>query len=196
MSTRNTVLPARDLTVAALLASLLAASAWISIPIPFSAVPLTLQVFIVLLVGLVLTPAQAASSVGVYLLLGSVGVPVFSGGQGGPGVLFGPTGGYLLGFLIAAVLVSVVRNMPVFRSSAAVGDGIALAVGVVAIYVSGWMVLSASTGMGLAASFVSGVAPFIIADSLKAIAAMGVASVLRRAGLVRPAPAPAEPVLS
>ncbi|MDZ4063077.1 MAG: biotin transporter BioY, partial [Coriobacteriia bacterium] len=96
------------IAVAALLAALLAASAWITIPI--GAVPVTLQVFVVLLAGLVLSPGSAAAAVGVYLLLGTAGVPVFSGGTGGFGVLLGPTGGYLVGFFFAAPLISVVRS--------------------------------------------------------------------------------------
>ena len=86
----------RDLTLIAVFAAVIAVCAWISIP---AAVPFTLQTLgIFLAVGL-LGGRRGTISVGVYLLLGAVGAPVFSGFNGGIGYLLGATGGYLLGFL-------------------------------------------------------------------------------------------------
>ena len=92
----------RHVVVAGLLAALLASAAWISLPV--GTVPLTLQVFVVVLVALLLPPRWAAATIGVYLLLGALGAPVFASGRAGLGVLFGPTGGYLFGFLVGATL--------------------------------------------------------------------------------------------
>jgi len=170
----------RRAVAAALLAALLAASAWISIPV--GTVPVTLQVFIVLLTGLLMSPRAALAAVGVYLLLGAAGLPVFSGGLGGPGVLFGPTGGYLWGFLLAAPAVSVLRRRPLVGSRA-LAETVALVVAVAVIYLAGWAQLAVVTGMGPRAAFAVGVAPFIVIDALKALAALGVARALGRAGL-------------
>lgn len=172
----------RDTVTSALLAALLAASAWISIPV--GAVPVTLQVFIVLLAGLLLGPRSALAAIGVYLLLGAAGIPVFAGGLGGFGVLAGPTGGYLAGFLVAAPTIALVRRTRLFASRGVAGDVVALAIGVVIIYVLGWAQLAIVTGMGAGAAFLAGVAPFIGIDALKAVAALGVARALKRAGLV------------
>ena len=84
---------------------LIAASAQIAIPLPFSPVPITGQTFAVLLVGFVLGARLGAWSVAVYLFEGAMGMPFFSGGGAGAGWLLGPTGGYLVGFLVAAFVV-------------------------------------------------------------------------------------------
>lgn len=173
----------REAVTSALLAALLAASAWISIPV--GAVPVTLQVFIVLLAGLLLGPRSAFAAVGVYLLLGAAGIPVFAGGLGGLGVLAGPTGGYLVGFLVAAPVIALVRQIRSFGSRGVVGDVVALVLGVAIVYVLGWTQLALVTGMGAGAAFLAGVVPFIGLDALKAVAALAVARALARAGLVR-----------
>lgn len=182
MSTTPATVNTRQLTLGALLAALLAASAWITIPA--GAVPITLQVFVVLLAGLVLSPVRAVVAVGIYVLLGAAGIPVFSGAQGGVGILVGPTGGYLIGFLIAAFLVSVVRALLVDRAPAVVTDGAAVAVGILVIYLLGWLQLAFVTGMGLWAALIAGVAPFVLIDVAKGAAAVAVAAALRRAGVV------------
>lgn len=81
---------------------LLVASAYISITLPFSPVPITGQTFGVLLIAMALGRVRGTAVVLAYLLEGIAGLPVFAGGTAGPGVLAGPTAGYLLGFLVAA----------------------------------------------------------------------------------------------
>lgn len=97
----------RELTVGGLFAALIAAGAFIKITLPTEPVPMhfTLQWFFVLLAGLLLNRHLAGASVGVYLLIGLVGVPVFASG-GGPSYLIRPTFGYLLGFAAAAYLMA------------------------------------------------------------------------------------------
>ena len=177
MSTRT-----RPMVVASLLAAMLAASAWIALPI--GQVPVTLQVFIVLLIGLLLPPGWAFVSVSVYLLLGAVGVPVFASGTGGMGVLAGPTGGFLIGFLIAAPLVSTTGSFLRSRIPTSVADAIAALLGVAVIYLIGWIQLMAVTGLSPSAAFIAGVAPFIALDIGKAVVAVMTASILRRSGVV------------
>ncbi len=181
--TRTTARPrTRGLVVAALLAALLAASVLITIPI--GAVPLTLQVFVVVLAALMLEPIWAGAAVGVYLVLGAIGLPVFSGMLGGPGVLFGPTGGYLLGFFVGAVAGSLVRSSLSGRNEL-LGDVAGAGVCIALIYLFGWIQLHIVTGMDWPAAFVAGVAPFVLIDIAKAAVAIGVARALRRAGFTQ-----------
>ncbi|MDQ4126909.1 MAG: biotin transporter BioY, partial [Actinomycetota bacterium] len=84
------------MTRVALMAAVTAVAAQITIPLPFSPVPFTLQVPAVVLSGLLLGPRYGAVAQAIYVLLGAVGVPVFAGFKGGLGIIFGPTGGYLL----------------------------------------------------------------------------------------------------
>ena len=79
-----------------------AVGAFIAIPLPFSPVPIVLQNFFILLIALVLGPRMGTASVALYLLLGALGLPVFAGGRGGFAHFYGPTGGYLAGFLLSA----------------------------------------------------------------------------------------------
>lgn len=97
----------REMTVGGLFAALIAAGAFIKITLPTEPMPMhfTLQWFFVLLAGLLLNKRLAGISVGVYLLIGLVGVPVFASG-GGPSYLLRPTFGYLLGFAIAAYMMA------------------------------------------------------------------------------------------
>ena len=99
-----------ELTKMALLTALICVSAYIVIPLPFSPASLTAQTLVVNLIALLLTPRQAAFTIVVYMLLGLSGLPVFSGGVGGPGKLFGPTGGYIMAWLIAVVLMSWLKG--------------------------------------------------------------------------------------
>ncbi len=85
-----------DLTMIAMAAALLAISAQLAIPL--GAIPFTLQTAFFLMIAIILPPKNAFLAISAYLLLGAVGLPVFSGGRGGLGILFGPTGGFLFGF--------------------------------------------------------------------------------------------------
>ena len=121
----------RDLSLIAVFAAVIAVCAWISIP---AAVPFTLQTLgIFLAVGL-LGGRRGTISAAVYLLLGAVGAPVFSGFNGGIGYLLGATGGYLLGFLAMAAVM--------WGLTAALGDGppamaLAMVLGLLACYALG-----------------------------------------------------------
>lgn len=169
----------RRTATSALLAALLAASVVFTIPI--QPVPVTLQVLVVVLIALLVRPGWAALSVGVYLMLGAIGLPVFAGFRGGLGVLLGPTGGYLIGFLAAAVAGSWVRaRLGTTISSAVVADGVAAAVVICVIYFFGWSQLAVVTAMGTWQAVLAGVVPFIVPDALKAAAAVALASGVRR----------------
>ncbi len=93
-----------DLALVLAGSAVIALSAWIAIPLPFSPVPVTGQTFAVLLVGAALGRWRGTAAVLAYLAEGAAGLPVFAGGLSGPAALVGPTGGYLLGFVLGAWL--------------------------------------------------------------------------------------------
>jgi biotin transport system substrate-specific component len=171
----------RELTAAALIAALLMAVSGLALPI--GVVPVTLQVFVVVLAALVLSPRWAAVSVGVYLLAGAVGLPVFSGMKGGLGVLVGPTGGYLWGFLLGAVAGSIARialERATGRRGVLADAPAALAV-VIGVYLAGWLQLTVVAHLAPGAAFAAGVLPFVALDAVKGAAAVAVAAGVRRA---------------
>jgi biotin transport system substrate-specific component len=97
------------ITKTALLSSLLVLSAWISIPLPFTPVPITLQSLMILLMAATFPLKLSLSAYGLYLLLGSIGLPVFANFRSGFDVLIGPTGGYLLGFVWAIIWTKTMK---------------------------------------------------------------------------------------
>lgn len=170
----------RTLVTSALLAALLSASALVTVPV--GAVPVTLQTFVVAVVVLVCAPRQAALAVGLYLVLGAVGAPVFSGARGGLAVLVGPTGGYLAGFWLGAVAGALVRIT--LRTRPGLADATALGTALALVYLPGTVWLALSTGRTIAEAAAVGVLPFLAFDVVKGAVAVGVARALRRAGLV------------
>jgi biotin transport system substrate-specific component len=169
----------RDLVTTALIAALIAVGAWVALPI--GPVPVTLQTFAIVLAALVLSPRQAFAAVGIYLLAGAVGVPVFAAGRAGLVVFAGPTGGFLAGFLVGAPLAAGVRVALGRHVGTSVADAAAAAVAIGVTYALGWAHLAFVLGFGPAAAFAGGVVPFVVADALKCVAAVAVAGALRRA---------------
>lgn len=161
--------------------AIMTVSAWITVPL--GPVPFTLQVFAMVFAILVLTPREAVTSIATYLLMGAVGLPVFSSMRGGVGVLAGPTGGFLWGWLLGAVLVAaflkIAGNGPGGRSVAI--DTIAGFLFLVTCYACGWVQLAAVAHMGMAAAFATAIAPFVIVDTIKIIAAVFTARSVKKA---------------
>ena len=147
----------------ALMASLLAAGAYLHFPL--WGVPFSFQVFFAFLAGLTLGPVWGSASVSLYILAGLVGLPVFSGGKSGLAVLLGPTGGYLLGFVICALIMGLAS-----RSKTAVSWPVGLAWGLVALlvtYTLGVLRLKAVLDIQLNSAVKIGVAPFVTFDLIK-----------------------------
>jgi biotin transport system substrate-specific component len=164
----------RKLVYAALFSALTAVSAWITIPL--FPVPVTLQTFFVILSGGVLGAYFGALSMAVYLLIGFIGLPVFSRGQSGLGVLAGPTGGYLIGFVLCAIVVGLIVKMR--GSPGFLWYLLAMAAGTLVIYACGIAQLSLVLHMPLDKAFIVGVLPFVPGDMVKAILAAFVAKKL------------------
>lgn len=162
--------------------ALTAAAAQVSVPLPFTAVPFTLQPMIVLLGGLALGARLGLASQVLYLALGVAGLPVFAASPALlPGALrlMGPTGGYLMAYPFAACLVGALAERGFDRRY--VTSVLAMAAGLVVIYAVGctWLAFFARTAttsasVGLSAALATGVLPFVPADVLKLLVAAGV----------------------
>ena len=152
-------------------AALTALAAQVAIPVPGSPVPITGQTFAVLLTAAALGPARGLAAQALYLVLGAVGLPVFAGAGHGPGVVFGATGGYLVGFLVAAAITGYGARRGADRSP--VRTLLLFALASVLIYAIGTTWLCLDTGMSASAGIAAGVTPFIPGDVAKALLAAG-----------------------
>jgi biotin transport system substrate-specific component len=167
--------------LSALFAALIVAGSYIAIP--FAPVPLVLANFFALLAGLLLGPVYGGAAVLLYLVLGAIGLPVFAGGSGGFGQFASPTGGFLVGYLLSAIVAGLVaqgvkenRKAPGIVRLACAG-----LLGLVALYALGlpWfqVVLSAKfTTLWAATLFM---APYLVGDVVKVAAAVILSRSLR-----------------
>lgn len=155
----------REITYAALFTALIAAGAFVAIPV--GPVPFTLQVLFVLLAGMVLGPRVGVLSVLAYLVLGLV-APVYAGGTSGFGVLVGPSGGYLWGFVLAALVTGLVARAGAPALPRFVCAGL---LGLLPLYALGTLWLALQLHVSAGAAIATGVAPFVWLDALKAVAA-------------------------
>ena len=156
----------RDMTIIAMFAIIIAVCSWISIPAP---VPFTLQTFAVFMAVGLLGGKRGSLSVVIYLLLGAIGLPVFSGFSGGVGVLLGVTGGYIVGFLLSALLMWL---MEVLLGRKTWVLALSMVLGLIVCYFFGtfWFmtVYARQTGpIGLMTALGSCVFPYILPDLLK-----------------------------
>jgi len=161
-------LTVKDLSYISLFATLISVSGYITIPLPFSTVPVTAQTLAVMLAGSLLPVGQSVLSLLVFILMGAAGLPVFSGGNAGMGAILGKTGGYLIGFIAGAALISVLKGKkPGFVRLAAAN----VLGGIVVVYVFGVLWLNYVTGIGISQAVIFGALPFIPGDILKVIIA-------------------------
>ncbi|HCC35692.1 MAG TPA: BioY family transporter [Ruminococcaceae bacterium] len=142
--------------------------------IPLPLIPITLQTFAVTLCGALLCPAEALAATGTYVLLGAVGLPVYSGFTGGLGILAGPTGGFLIGFLPGVFFLSLLLNRGfkfVNRADSFRLDIIRLATGLVIFtfctYAVGTLWFTVSYGTTIRAAFSLCVWPFLPGAAIK-----------------------------
>lgn len=142
--------------------------AFVSVRLPFTPVPMTLQVFFVLLSGAVLGPGPGTLSQVIYLSLGSAGLPIFSGASGGLTHLFGPTGGYIVGFCGASLVVGMLVGRR--RSNLFICFAI-MVLGVWIIHTFGVIWLSFVLNSSISKAIRMGSYPFILVDLAKAIIA-------------------------
>lgn len=192
----------RSIAFIGLTIAIMAVSAWVTVPL--GPIPFTLQMFAVTFAIVVLKPQEAIAAIVGYLLLGAIGVPVFSGMRGGVGVLAGPTGGFLWGYLFgvaaAVLLLMVVRSRSARRgaqadpASAAALTGVQKALGFLRVagveiiagilftaisYLCGWAQYMAVAGVGPEAAFLACIAPFVVVDLIKIVAAVACARAVK-----------------
>jgi biotin transport system substrate-specific component len=183
--TVSIALPARRIVLAELLptsltrsgvtiilgAALTALAAQVALPVPGSPIPVTGQTFAVLLTGAALGPLRGLAAQGLYLLLGIAGMPVFAGAGHGASAAFGATGGYLIGFLAAALIAGYGARHGADRSPVRTLLLFALASAVIYLVGTTWLCLY--TGMPASAGIAAGVTPFLPGDVAKALLAAG-----------------------
>ena len=157
----------RDLLLVISGSLFVAGMAQVRIPLPFSPVPITGQTFAVLVVGATLGSRRGAASLALYLLQGMLGLPFFAGGARGLSILLGPTGGYLVGFVIAASLVGLLATRGLDRRVPSAM--LAFLTGEIVIYMFGvtWL----SFYLGFQHAITAGFLPFLAVDAIKLVAA-------------------------
>lgn len=153
----NKVLSPRDLTFIGMGAAIIAVLSQFSLPIP--PVPVTLQIPAIILISIIYTWKQSLLSVLVYLLIGAIGIPVFASFNGGFNVIVGPTGGYLIGFLLMAFIVGYFS-----RKNNKVLIFISCYLALACDYLIGAYQLSVVAKLSIPAALAAGVYPFIIKD--------------------------------
>ena len=192
------------LALCGLFAAIMAVCSMITIPLGFTPVPINLGTLGVFLTGGMLGRKYGTISMAVYVLIGAIGVPVFAGFKGGLAVLAGPTGGYIIGYIVAVFLIGLIiefatsrhkeapRNKETSRNKNAAGNSpsrlcpgyattaIAMVIGLLACYLLGTIWFIISTGTGVWASLVACVIPFLPGDAIKIAAATILVCRLRR----------------
>lgn len=159
----------RNIVLVLGLTGLTALCAQVSIPLPFTPVPLTLQTFAVLGGAAALGAERAVLAQTLYVGLAWAGLPILAEQKGGSAVVTGVTGGYLVGFIVASFVVGAISQKGASRS--VWGTVAAFIAGSLTIYILGVGWLAHATGMSLSASISAGMTPFIIGDVIKALAA-------------------------
>lgn len=175
------VLSVKDMALTALFSALMAVCAWITIPVPD--IPFTLQLFAIFAAMFILGGKRAFISVIIYVLIGAVGVPVFSGFKGGLSSLLGPTGGYIIGFIFSvAVYWLITARLPKKTAVQIISAVISLLV----CYAFGtlWFVIVYSKyagPVGFGAALLMCVVPYIIPDLCKIALAFAVSKLIKKA---------------
>lgn len=167
----------KTMALIALMAAVTCILGPLSLAIPFSPVPISFTNLAVYFTIYVLGTKRGTASYIVYLFLGLIGLPVFSAFSGGPGKLFGPTGGYLIGFIFMAIISGLfIEKWENNRILHLVG----MILGTIVCYILGTGWLAFQTGMDFKAALMAGVIPFIPGDLAKIILALLIGPVLRK----------------
>ncbi len=162
------------MVLASLMAALTAVGAYVHVPI--GPVPIVLSTLFAILSGLLLGSRWGLASMGLYLLVGAIGLPVFAGGRGGFAHFFGPTGGYLFGFAFASWLTGFISER---SQGSLILDVSAVIIGSLTIYGLGVPWLKVVTQMSWPKTLMVGVIPFLIGDVTKAAVAVVLARSVR-----------------
>ena len=169
------------IALTALFAALTAAGTFIAIPFPGSPIPIVLQNLFALLSGLILGPLLGGAAVGLYLIAGAIGAPVFSGASGGFARFFSPTGGYLIGYLLMAIVAGCVVGRPEGNYKIPLWRIVlGIIAGILVVYVPGVIRLKFALDDTWQGAITKGFLPFILGDTIKGIVAGIITPRLRR----------------
>ena len=186
----------RSIVLCGLSIALLAVGAFVTVPVPLGLTPFTLQTMMLFIILMVLSPTEAFIAVAGYLLLGALGLPIFSGMTGGFAKLIGPTGGFLVGYLVAALAVGGMRVL--FMRNGGCGakkerlqkvwriafDVLMILLACVLFFTLGTIWYSVNMGVDLAAALVACVLPFVVTEPIKiAVAVVCIQPVRHALGL-------------
>ena len=168
----------------ALCTALICVSAQLSIPLPIG-VPFTLQVLMVMLTALILKPLYSLISLLLYVLLGIIGLPVFSGAKSGLGTILSPTGGFIIGFVLAAFLVSLLKGVLAGKLGGKLTVVryiiVTVIIGIPVMYIPGIAVYMVYTAADLLSAVVTLTSVFILLDIAKCVIASVIAVPLNKA---------------
>lgn len=149
----------KEITLVGMCAALMVIFSQLSIPLPFSAVPVTLQIFGIVIISVIVGAKLGTLSIIIFDILGTIGLPVFANFNGGFHVIIGPTGGYIIGFVIMALLIgyaSSMKNRIILFLASYLGLIIDMLIGTIQLKIV--------TGMNIQAALAAGFYPFIIKD--------------------------------
>lgn len=169
-------LSTRDLIICAMFASITAILAQISIPLPFSTVPFTMQVFAVTISGVILGAKRGFISQLIYIILGAIGMPVFAQMSGGMGIVFGYTGGFIMAFPIMVLVIGYISE----KTDKIYYIMLSMILALIINYVIGTLWYSFVAGVGFTEGFVVCVVPFLIPDIIKIGLATTIGITLKR----------------
>jgi len=156
----------RDMTKMALCVAILCVTSFLVVPLPFTPIVISLHTIAVNIIGLILSPVQAGVTVLIYLLMGLIGLPVFSAGTAGPGKLFGPTGGFYFGFLFAVLAISMLRGKKISMKRYLI---VSIAVGIPIQHACAIISMCIHNEGNVAVAFATVSLPFIIGDIIKCV---------------------------
>lgn len=167
----------RELTRMSLCVAILCVTSYLVIPLPFTPIVLSFQTVMINVIGLILKPKEAGMTVLVYLLMGLIGLPVFSGGTGGPAKLFGPTGGFYFGFLCAVLVISLCKGKKnsLFRYGI-----VTICIGIPIQHAFAILFMCMYNSWDIKTAFVTVSLPFLVGDVLKCIVASIISTSLNR----------------
>ena len=161
-----------DITAIGLMVALLCISSYIAFPIPFTPIMITSQTIIINLIALTMSTKNGMLSIIVFYLIGAIGLPVFSGGKSGIGTLVGPSGGYFLGFLLAVLIITLIRGKALDLKKSIM---LTVLVGMVIIYICGATWMGYYNGLSFVENVKVSIIPFILGDLIKCVLASFIA---------------------
>ena len=176
----KSVLSVQNMVLIAVFTAIIAVCSWISVPI--GPVPFTLQTFAVFVTAGLLGTKRSEISIIVFIILGTIGVPVFAGFSSGPGVIAGPTGGYIVGFLLTALIIGLIMKLAKGKSEITkiVITVVAMILGDIGCFAIGTVWFMVVMKMNLSASLTLCVVPYIVPDLAKIIVATIIVNRLKK----------------